>query len=278
MRGWVFLGAVGLFYQDWRRVPLGTLAGLWARGGHSQSGVVEALFFVKDLNDPISIWCEIDEKSKEMLIAPPTEQPLMLLTFPGLSPWRTLPRMGLSDTGFDIYDVERQTFFPASMLEDETPVLHLPLRQIPTFKLGHMMMLNRTLMKSPCTAKLRVWRARTALWLLHALMLPADKVDTSADLELACSEAGKPGVQSDSHSDSELDTAQLVNESKEAKRARLIDAVLTALNASGLKPNGKPVMSICSAAKVYGLVPSTLKDHYIRKKTHTEVHIPHNTS
>ena len=57
---------------------------------------------------------------------------------PGLNPCKPFPRSGLGASGFDLYDVRGQTFIPTSTLPNGRLALRLPLRHIPTFKLGHV--------------------------------------------------------------------------------------------------------------------------------------------
>ncbi|KAH9914852.1 uncharacterized protein B0H18DRAFT_1125239 [Fomitopsis serialis] len=140
MGGWVFAGAIGDFYQNWVIVP--RLLQLYRPEDAvaPKTAVVEALFFISDFKDPISIplLCEIDKTCLQMLIPCIMEQPLLGQIFPGLSPWRPLPQKGLGDSGFDFYNYEKQTFIPTTMLPTNPLSLPLPLPHIPTFKLRHV--------------------------------------------------------------------------------------------------------------------------------------------
>ncbi|KAH9916352.1 uncharacterized protein B0H18DRAFT_958863 [Fomitopsis serialis] len=83
--------------------------------------VVETVFIVSDFDDRVSVplLCKVDETGHEMEIPGPAEQPLLLQMFPGLSPWKPLPRTGLGAAGFDLYDVRGQTFIPTATLPND---------------------------------------------------------------------------------------------------------------------------------------------------------------
>ncbi|KAH9920485.1 uncharacterized protein B0H18DRAFT_957068 [Fomitopsis serialis] len=110
--GWVFLGAVAQFYAD------------------------------QNASSPISIplLCEIGPFGLQIEIPGPAHQPLMQQVFPGLNPWKDSEerRSSLGVTGFDLYDVDQETFYP-TILRGNVPIrFNLPLQQMPIFKLSHV--------------------------------------------------------------------------------------------------------------------------------------------